>query len=197
MAFLKRLPHQTELSWQAHSAPEIIATKGTLKMAKDFEETYAEHLEWDRDTNGRLYYVLWVLFLGGFVYTFQMHRAVGCYQTVGVVVFRALAIAGSVANFFYQEAAIDSVGQLRQQLMRTDKYLWLRSGANHSKETIPQEEYERAHRMADEEELKAKRNEFRVELKDRIGEYLHICLLIITALYLFLALWLSFVFYPV
>ena len=37
-------------------------------MAMDYEETYAKHLEWNRDTNGRLYYVLWVLFLGGFVF---------------------------------------------------------------------------------------------------------------------------------
>jgi hypothetical protein len=166
-------------------------------MARDFEETYTKHLEWNRDTNGRLYYVLWALFLGGFVHTFQMHRAVGCYQTLGMVVFRVLAIAGSITNFLYQETAVDSVGELRQQLMRTDKHLWLRSSANQSKDTIPQDEYERAHRMADEEEQKAKQNEFQVALKDRIGEYLRICLLIITALYLSLALWLSFVFYPV
>jgi len=166
-------------------------------MAKDFEEKYAKYLEWNRETNGRLYYVLWALFLGGFVYTFQMHRAVGCYQVLGLVAFRALAIVGSVVNFIYQENAIDSLGQLRQQLMRTDKYLWLRSEAKRSKDSIPQEEYDSAHRMADDEESKAKRHGFRTELQDRIGGYLHISLLIITALYLSLALWLSFVFYPV
>ncbi|MGA3082842.1 MAG: hypothetical protein ABSD44_15935 [Terracidiphilus sp.] len=166
-------------------------------MKKEFEETYAKHLEWNRDTNGRLYYVLWALFLGGFVYTFKLHRAVGCYQALGLMAFRALAIVGSVVNFLYQENAIDSLGQLRQQLMRTDKYLWLRSEAKQSKEAIPQEEYDSALRMADDEESKAKRHGFRVELQDHIGECLHIFLLIITALYLSLALWLSFVFYPV
>jgi hypothetical protein len=166
-------------------------------MAKDFEEKYAKHLEWNRDTNGRLYYVLWALFLGGFVYSFQMHRAVGCYQALGVVAFRALAIIGCVVNFFYQENGIDSVGQLQQQLMRTDKYLWLRSEAKLSKDKIPHEEYKRTNRMADEEESKAQRHGHTIELEDRVGKCLHISLLAITALYLSLALLLSFALYPV
>jgi len=166
-------------------------------MAKDFEEKYARHLEWNRDTNGRLYYVLWALFLGGFVYSFQMHRAVGCYQALGVVAFRVLAIIGCVANFFYQENAIDSVGQLQQQLMRTDNCLWLRNEAKLSKDKIPQEECQRANRLADEEESRAKRHGHQVELRDRVGECLRVSLLVITALYLSLALLLSFAFYPV
>jgi hypothetical protein len=166
-------------------------------MERDFEERYLKHLEWNRDTNGRLYYVLWALFLGGFAYSLKLHRAEGCYQALGIVAFRALAIVGCVVNFFYQENGIDSVGQLQQQLMRTAKYLWLRNEAKLSKDKISQEEFQRTIRAADEEESKAKRHEYQVEIKDQVGARLHVSLLAITSLYLALALLLSFAFYLV
>jgi hypothetical protein len=166
-------------------------------MANDFEEKYVKHLEWNRDTNGRLYYVLWVLFIGGFTFSFQIHGDVGCFQALGIGAFRVLAIIGCVVNFFYQEIAIDSVGELQQKLMRNDKCLWLRHEARVSKNSIPEKEYQAAIREANDEESKVKRHQYNIEIKDHINRYLRVFLLVITILYLTLALFLSFTFYPV
>lgn len=166
-------------------------------MAMDYEETYAKHLEWNRDTNGRLYYVLWVLFLGGFVFTFQMHRAANCYQFLGVFLFRVLAIVGCVINFLYQENAINSVGELRQQLRKEDSARWMQSAAEKSKGQVPEEEYARALRLADEEKSQANKHKLTLTSQDRTNKVLRVLLLASTAVYLAAALLLSFAYYPI
>jgi len=74
-------------------------------------------LQWDREINGRLYYALWILFMGGFVlsisYTNQPDLFTNCLIRPLLHVFRLLAVFGSALNFFFQSRAIDAVRYAR------------------------------------------------------------------------------------
>jgi hypothetical protein len=71
-----------------------------------------EFLQWDREINGKLYYPLWILFMGGFVlsigYTNQPDLFSNCWIRLLLRVFRLSAIGGSVLNFWFQSRAIDT-----------------------------------------------------------------------------------------
>jgi hypothetical protein len=66
----------------------------------------------DREINGKLYYPLWILFMGGFVlsigYTNQPDLFSNCWIRLLLRVFRLSAIGGSVLNFWFQSRAIDT-----------------------------------------------------------------------------------------
>jgi hypothetical protein len=77
-----------------------------------------EFLRWDREINGRLYYALWVLFMGGFVISLGQimlpNLSSACMVRQALNLFRVLAVIGSALNFLYQDLAIDSVRHSRE-----------------------------------------------------------------------------------
>ncbi|MGA3332672.1 MAG: hypothetical protein ABSC62_00765 [Terracidiphilus sp.] len=77
-----------------------------------------EFLQWDREINGRLYYALWILFMGGFAISIGQimlpNLSSACMVRQALNLFRALAVVGSAMNFFYQDLAIDSVRHSRE-----------------------------------------------------------------------------------
>jgi len=155
-------------------------------MARDFEEAYAKYLEWNRENNGRLYYVLWILFLGGFVYTLQLRPVAGCLQHLGLALFRLLAITGTVLNFLYQENAIDSLGKLREQLKEDDSHKSCSGAHDCGPQCLTEPHYANARsRQCDAERL------------GRGGNILQVSLRSVTYAYLAFALVLSFLLFPV
>jgi hypothetical protein len=74
-------------------------------------------LQWDREINGKLYYALWILFMGGFVlsigYTNQPDLFSNCLIRPLLHLFRLLAVIGSALNFYFQSRAIDAVRHAR------------------------------------------------------------------------------------
>lgn len=87
---------------------------------------HPEFLQWDREINGKLYYALWILFMGGFVlsigYTNQRDLFSNCLVRPLLHLFRLLAIIGSVANFFYQNRAINAVRAARELSMQMHRH---------------------------------------------------------------------------
>jgi hypothetical protein len=77
----------------------------------------AKYLAWERDAINRLYYGLWVVFLGGFVLSLHVvaYRQ-SCLVIVLLIVFRLLAIAGTAVNFFMQHQAIGSLSSIKAAL---------------------------------------------------------------------------------
>jgi len=70
--------------------------------------------EWERDAVNRLYYGLWVVFLGGFVLSLRVPvRWCFCATTILMVAFRVLAIAGTALNFLMQERALTALSHFR------------------------------------------------------------------------------------
>jgi hypothetical protein len=81
---------------------------------------HAKFLAWERDAFNRLYYGLWIVFLGGFV--LSLHVVVyrySCVALVLVVAFRLLAVAGTAVNFLMQYDAIVYLGAVREKLFYT------------------------------------------------------------------------------
>ena len=83
-----------------------------------------EFLQWDREINGRLYYALWILFMGGFVlsigYSNQPDLFSNCLIRPLLHVFRLLAVIGSALNFWFQSRAIDAVRHARALSIQMD-----------------------------------------------------------------------------
>jgi len=85
---------------------------------------HPDFLKWDREMNGKLYYALWILFMGGFVlsigYTNQPDLFSNCWIRPLLRIFRLLAVIGSAINFFSQSRAIDAVRNARALSMQMD-----------------------------------------------------------------------------
>jgi hypothetical protein len=100
------------------SAPSDTSLEA-VSLTRKMEEHFA-FLQWDRDINGRLYYALWIVFMGGFVLsinsTIRLNSPSVCMIML-VYLFRILAIIGSVLNFILQDEAIKAVRYSHQQLM--------------------------------------------------------------------------------
>jgi hypothetical protein len=83
-----------------------------------------DFLQWDREINGKLYYALWILFMGGFVlsigYTNQPDLFSNCWIRPLLHVFRLLAVIGSALNFYLQSQAIDAVRHARAFSIQMD-----------------------------------------------------------------------------
>lgn len=165
-------------------------------MPKDIVESYVRYLEWNRQNNGRLYYILWALFIGGFVYTFKLKAVDSCILHLGLVLFRLLAIAGSILNFHYQETGIDSLGKLREQIFQDDSHKWEMEQPELIGSTIPHEQHSPTC-LNEAHFAKARSLELEVKQLDARGRSLQICLHSVTYVYLVLALALSFLLYPV
>ncbi len=81
----------------------------------EYRLEHAKFSAWERDAFNRLFYGLWVIFLGGFV--LSLHVTVERYTHVAfvfVVVFRFLAIAGTALNFVMQYCALIYLGAVRE-----------------------------------------------------------------------------------
>ena len=85
-----------------------------------------DFLQWDREINGKLYYALWILFMGGFVlsisYTNQPDLFSNCLIRPLLHVFRLLALIGSALNFYFQSRAIDAVRHARAFSIQMNLY---------------------------------------------------------------------------
>jgi hypothetical protein len=83
-----------------------------------------DFLQWDREINGKLYYALWILFMGGFVlsigYTNQPDLFSNCLIRPLLHLFRLLAVIGSALNFYFQSRAIDAVRYARSISIQMD-----------------------------------------------------------------------------
>jgi hypothetical protein len=81
---------------------------------REYELEFAKYLAWERDALNRLYYGLWIVFLGGFV--LSLHLTVGKHVRTTytlIVLFRILAMVGSGINFMMQYHALNSVSKFR------------------------------------------------------------------------------------
>jgi hypothetical protein len=94
-------PNEPEIS-----RPEAEANINRIK-------TNSEFLQWGRETNGKLYYALWILFMGGFVLSIQFSTRPDFYATPmmkpALRLFRILAVVGSALNFAMQSLEIEAV----------------------------------------------------------------------------------------
>ena len=69
-------------------------------------------LKWDREANAKLYYALWIVFIGGFVLSINSSVRLNSPSECSILalhLFRILAVVGSALNFFLQNKAIDTV----------------------------------------------------------------------------------------
>lgn len=83
-------------------------TKDLEKIRNDYSHQH-EFLKWDRETHARLYYPLWILFVGGFVFslsTDKYHSPIPSYLLILLYLFRILAIIGTGLNFWVQRLAL-------------------------------------------------------------------------------------------
>jgi hypothetical protein len=89
--------------------------------AESMAERMKQHsrfLEWDREINGKLYYALWIVFMGGFALSINSTVAFSTPTSCTLWLlraFRVLAVAGSVLNFVLQSKAIDAVRYSREK----------------------------------------------------------------------------------
>jgi hypothetical protein len=85
-----------------------------------------DFLQWDREINGKLYYALWILFMGGFVlsigYANQPDLFSNCLIRPLLHLFRLSAVVGSALNFYFQSKAIDAVRYARAFAIQMDLY---------------------------------------------------------------------------
>ena len=76
--------------------------EGELLVAST--DSQKKFLDWTRDINSKLYYNLWILFMGGFVFSLstsdKYHVPHSWEITFLVHLFRVLAIVGTVLNFY-------------------------------------------------------------------------------------------------
>ncbi|WP_158785998.1 hypothetical protein [Granulicella sp. L46] len=88
------------------SRPEAEANINRIKTSGDF-------LQWERESNERLYYALWILFMGGFVLSLQFSNRPDFYAAPmmkpALRLFRIVAVVGSALNFAMQGLTIELV----------------------------------------------------------------------------------------
>jgi len=102
--------------------PQSTASNTTLEAATLIErmKNHFKFLQWDREINGKLYYALWIVFMGGFVLsinsTVRLVSPSDCTIKL-LYLFRILAIFGSGLNFVFQNLAINSVRYSHEMLM--------------------------------------------------------------------------------
>lgn len=86
-------------------------------MAERMKE-HSRFLEWDREINGKLYYALWIVFMGGFVLSITSTVALPASSSCMLWLlrtFRLFAVVGSLLNFVLQSKAIDAVRFSREK----------------------------------------------------------------------------------
>lgn len=84
------------------------AARGIQEIREGYTHQH-EFLKWDRETYAKLYYPLWILFMGGFVFslsTEKYHGSISPYLIVLIYVFRIVAIAGTGLNFWVQRLGL-------------------------------------------------------------------------------------------
>jgi hypothetical protein len=83
---------------------------------REFELENVKFLARERDAINRIYYGLWIMFLGGFVLSLHV-SIVRCPRTacVLIAVFRVLAIVGTAVNFLMQDFAIRFLAGIRER----------------------------------------------------------------------------------
>jgi fatty acid desaturase len=84
---------------------------------RDYELEHAKYLGWERDSFNRLYYGLWIMFLGGFV--LSLHVSIGKHfwpTYILIVLFRVLAVTGTGVNFLMQYQAIENLSSIRENI---------------------------------------------------------------------------------
>jgi hypothetical protein len=93
-------------------------SKRAVDVVLDKIKEQPEFLRWDREINGRLYYALWILFMGGFVLSIGQTSLPNvssvCLIRQILNLFRSLAVIGSAINFIFQNLAINSVRYSRE-----------------------------------------------------------------------------------
>ncbi len=83
------------------------------EQVKNIREDYShkhDFLKWDREAYAKLYYPLWILFMGGFVFslsTDRYHGPIPAYIVGLIYLFRILAVAGTALNFYVQRLALE------------------------------------------------------------------------------------------
>jgi hypothetical protein len=112
--------------------------------------TYMHDIQkWGREISGKLYYPLWILFMGGFVlslappdktYSLAAHAHL-------IHTFRLLAILGSILNFLMQSVSINSTRLTGQMIMALDRYRIDISKGNIDSAESGLQEAERFHRQ--------------------------------------------------
>jgi hypothetical protein len=86
-------------------------------MAARMKE-HSRFLEWDREISGKLYYALWIVFMGGFVLSITSTVALPASSSCTLWLlrtFRLFAVVGSLLNFLLQSKAIDAVRFSREK----------------------------------------------------------------------------------
>lgn len=84
-----------------------------LEKVRNIREDYShqhDFLMWDREAYAKLYYPLWILFIGGFVFslsTDKYHGPIPAYLAGLIYLFRILALAGTALNFYVQHLALE------------------------------------------------------------------------------------------
>ncbi len=74
-------------------------------------------MAWERDSLNRLYYGLWIMFLGGLVLSLHVVISQHSYFAYALLAaFRLLAITGTAVNFEMQYHAINSLSKARLSL---------------------------------------------------------------------------------
>jgi hypothetical protein len=135
---------------------------------------HPDFLQWDREINGKLYYALWILFMGGFVlsigYTNQPDLFSNCLIRPLLHVFRLLAVIGSALNFYFQSQAIDAVRHARALSTQMDLH----------KALSDDNEPEAAKQALD----KAQELTEKLIVMDALNSWLERCLMICAALFL-------------
>ncbi|MGD1107717.1 MAG: hypothetical protein ABR865_11790 [Terracidiphilus sp.] len=92
----------------------------TAETLIDRMKKHYKFLQWDREINGKLYYALWIVFVGGFVLSINSTVPLASPSDCTILLlrlFRILAILGSVLNFILQSKAIDAVRFSHDMLM--------------------------------------------------------------------------------
>lgn len=106
---------------------------------REYELELSNAMAWERDALHRLYYPLWILFMGGFVLSLRVpfHWYI-CLNTVLLVPFRVLSVLGTGLNFLAQQVDITGVSCSR----------WAYVYASTGHPDIAKEKYEEAKRSA-------------------------------------------------
>ena len=128
------------MSTDGQRNPRIDAETLAERMRK-----HATFLEWDREINGKLYYALWILFMGGFALSItpRVSGLTGSLCTLWLLrAFRILAVVGSALNFELQNRAINQVRYSREQIREYEQHI------AHA-ETAPQKALAAYHRAND------------------------------------------------
>lgn len=78
------------------------------KVREDYAHQH-DFLKWDRETYAKLYYPLWILFMGGFVFSLSTEKYHGPVSPVMIALiysFRIVAVFGTALNFYVQHVAL-------------------------------------------------------------------------------------------